>query len=117
MANSKKGLNILLLDLSQLSSYTDYLVICSGTSDRQVQAITDSMIKALKDKGEKRPRVEGYDQGHWVLIDCGDVVVHVFYEAVRHAYDLETLWLDAPKTNYPLKKKATVKKKVAALGR
>jgi len=96
----KKGLGVVALDLHGLTDYTDALVIVSGTSDRHVQALGQAVVDALEGAGEKLVGVEGMDRGHWVLIDCGDLVVHVFHEPVRDLYDLEGLWSDA--TRIPL---------------
>ena len=92
-----KASNPLVLEVKELCSYTDYLVICSGHSDRQVRALADRVLEALEESDLQKPGVEGYEKSHWILIDSGDVVVHVFYEPARAAYDLETLWLDAPR--------------------
>src|SRR3954463_5687495 len=87
-AIDKKAENVKILDLSQLSGFTDYFVICSGTSDRQVQAIADSVGSVIKKSGHELLSTEGYSDGRWVLIDFGDVVVHVFLDALREYYDL-----------------------------
>ncbi|MEK6705250.1 MAG: ribosome silencing factor [Bdellovibrionota bacterium] len=100
-AIDKKAENLKVLDLSELSAFTDYFVICSGTSDRQVKAIADSVEKAMESVGYNALSTEGYTDGRWVLIDFGDVVVHVFLDALREYYDLETLWADAPKISIP----------------
>ncbi len=87
----------LVLDLRQLTSFTDFFVIVTGRSDRQVQAISDRIIENIKDKKIKPLGIEGHETGHWVLIDFGAVVVHVFYEETREFYALEKLWSDAPR--------------------
>src|SRR4051794_31498524 len=81
-AINKKAENVKILDLSNISGFTDYFVICSGTSDRQVQAIADSIQDALKDAGRKALSVEGYGEGRWALLDFGDIVVHIFLDAL-----------------------------------
>lgn len=96
-AIEKKALDIVLLNLKGIVSYADYSLICSGRSDRQVQAIAQSIETELKKLGHRALGVEGTNQGRWVLIDYGDLVVHVFQESVRKFYDLEGLWLDAPR--------------------
>jgi ribosome-associated protein len=96
----KKGLGVVALDLNGLTDYTDALVIVSGTSDRHVQALGQAVVDALEGAGEKLVGVEGMQSGQWVLVDCGDLVVHVFHEPVRDLYDLEGLWSDA--TRIPL---------------
>jgi ribosome-associated protein len=96
-ALEKKALEPALLDLTEQASYTDYLVVLSGTSDRHVQTITDAVVEAFA-KLRRRPiGVEGAKEGQWSLIDFGDVVVHVFYHPMRDFYDLEGLWCDAPR--------------------
>jgi len=100
-AIDKNAESVKILDLTEISGFTDYFVICSGTSDRQVQAIADSVQKALKEAGRKALSVEGYSEGRWVLLDFGDIVVHVFLDALREYYDLESLWEDAPRVTIP----------------
>jgi len=95
-ALKKKAKDLVILKVQELSSFTDFFVICSGSSDRQVQAIADSIQTDLKKSGVLPLGVEGGRSGKWVLIDYGDVVVHVFYEATREFYDIERLWADAP---------------------
>lgn len=85
------------MDISGLSSIADYLLICSGISDRQVQAIATSIEEGLEEKGIKPLGVEGISGGRWVLMDYVDVVVHIFYAPIRPFYDLEGLWADAPR--------------------
>ncbi|MGK5085952.1 ribosome silencing factor [Bdellovibrionota bacterium FG-2] len=100
-AIDKNAQNVKILDLSELSGFTDYFVICNGTSDRQVQAISDSAVFALESASHEILATEGYSEGRWVLIDSGDVIVHVFLDALREYYDLETLWADAPRLKIP----------------
>jgi ribosome-associated protein len=97
-ALEKKALEPLLLDVSGLASYTDFILILSGRSDRHVQAVADAVEEALKRNGGRAAlSVEGKRDGHWTLIDFGDLIVHVFYHPVREFYDLEGLWIDAPR--------------------
>ncbi len=100
-AANKKADTIKILDLKELSSFTDYFVICSGTSDRQVQAIADSIAIELKEDGFAPVSVEGYREGRWVIVDFGDIVVHVFLDALREYYDIEHLWFEAKKVPIP----------------
>ena len=100
-AIDKKAENVKILDLSNLSGFTDYFVICSGMSDRQVKSIADSVDHMLGTAGKEILANEGYGEGRWVLIDTGDVVVHIFLDALREYYDLETLWADAPRVKIP----------------
>jgi ribosome-associated protein len=97
LASDKKGENIVLMDMRPVSPIADYFVIISGTSDRQLKAIIDHIELELKRQYEVRPwRVEGEASNGWVLIDYGDVVVHVFLPQRRAYYDLEGLWREAP---------------------
>jgi ribosome-associated protein len=96
-ALDKKGLEPTLLDLTQEDSYTDYLLIVSAQSDRQVRAIADNVIEALGETSVVPLGVEGRREGRWALVDFGDVVVHVFYHPLREFYDIEGMWVDARK--------------------
>ena len=89
----------MLLDLKGISSFTEYFLICSGRSDRQVQAISRSIDEHLKKMGIYSLGVEGFEEGKWILMDYDDVIVHVFFDPVRKFYDLEGLWLDAPRVD------------------
>lgn len=100
-ALDQKAENLKVLDLTEIAGFTDYFVICSGTSDRQVRAIVDEIMESLKEMGAKPLACEGYTEGRWVLVDFGDIVVHVFQEALREYYDLESLWADAPRVKIP----------------
>jgi ribosome-associated protein len=100
-ADSRKAEDIVVLDVQQLSSVADYFLICSGTSDRQVRAIADAIADELAQHGEKPLALEGYQQGTWVLMDCADLVVHVFDDDTRRFYDLERLWYRAPRVEVP----------------
>jgi ribosome-associated protein len=84
-----------------LSSVADYFLICSGSSDRQVRAIADAIAEELAQHGEKLLAMEGYQKGTWVLIDCADLIVHVFDDNTRRFYDLERLWYRAPHVEIP----------------
>lgn len=94
-ALDKKAEDVVILDVRELAGYTDYFVVASGTSDRQVSAIADSIEEQMKKAGERPIGIEGYTRGHWVLMDFGDVVAHVFYDEARAFYDIEGLWADA----------------------
>jgi len=96
-ALEKKADEVVVLDLRGVSGYTDFLVIGSGTSDRQLEAIAESVEKELTTQGHRVIGSEGQRGGRWVLLDFGDVVVHVFHQEERHHYDLEGLWADAPR--------------------
>ena len=94
-ALGRKAVNLVMLDVRELSSVGEVFMICSGRSNRQVAAIADHIQKDLK-KHKIRPlSVEGKKEGLWVLLDYGHVIIHIFHEPVRHFYDLEGLWIDA----------------------
>ncbi len=95
VALDHKAEDLILLKVAELSTITDYFVICTGKSSRHVLAIADHIEMSLGKQGVKPLGIEGRQQGHWVLLDYDDVVVHVFYEPVRRFYDLESLWSDA----------------------
>ncbi|NTW34730.1 MAG: ribosome silencing factor [Syntrophobacteraceae bacterium] len=90
-----KALDLVVLDVTGLSSFSDFFVICSGKSSRQVQGIADNIQESLRKEGIRPLGIEGHREGQWVLMDYGDVIVHVFYEPVRLLYDLESLWSEA----------------------
>ncbi|MDQ3783294.1 MAG: ribosome silencing factor [Actinomycetota bacterium] len=99
-AASKKADRILVLDVSEQLGITDYFVICSGNTERQVRAIAEAVERALAvDEGVKPYRREGQREGRWVLLDYVDFVVHVFHQEEREYYSLERLWSDAPHVN------------------
>jgi ribosome-associated protein len=91
-AADKKARGIVRVDLRQKSSIADYFVICEGDTDRQVRAITDSIVDAGKAKGVLPLRTAGYQEGSWVVLDYASVIVHVFLPGERSYYDLESLW-------------------------
>jgi ribosome-associated protein len=96
-ALEKKAVEPVLLDVHELASYTDFILVVSGRSDRQVAAIADAVAEAMTREGARALGKEGAKGGHWTLLDFGDVVVHVFYHPVRDFYDLESFWVDAPR--------------------
>lgn len=95
-AADKKAFQIVGLEIAEMSSYADGLLICSGGSDRQVAAIADEVQRQLRDGGRRPLHVEGERRSEWVLMDYGEVVIHVFTEERRAYYGLEGLWGDAP---------------------
>lgn len=101
-ASDKKALNLVVLDLREVASFTDYFIITSGANTRQVQAIADEVVERLKKEGTRAARVEGYKTGEWVLVDYGDFIVHVFEDKARQFYDLERLWRDAMRVPLPV---------------
>jgi len=88
----KKGEDILLLDIQGLASFTDYFVFCSGTSDRMLQALADAAVESVRKQFRLTARVEGEPEGGWVLVDFGDVILHLFSPDRRNYYRLEELW-------------------------
>jgi ribosome-associated protein len=105
----KKALNVVVLDVAELTSFADIFIICSGRSNRQVGAMADFIKTDLKKHKIKPLSVEGSKDGHWVLLDYGHVIIHVFYESMREFYDLEGLWVDAKRIETPALKKAADK--------
>jgi len=98
----KKAYHLRILDVHRISSLTDFLVLATGGSDRQVQAAAEAVQVGLKQQHGVRPLgIEGMNEGRWVLIDYGDVMVHVFQEPVRQFYDLDGLWRDAVEVPLP----------------
>jgi len=93
--SGKKAENIVVLDVHDLTSVADIFIICSGRSNRQVSAIAEFIIVNLKEYSIKPLSKEGIKEGHWVLIDYGHIIIHVFYDPIRGFYDLEGLWADA----------------------
>ena len=100
-ALDRKAYDLVVLELGNLSSIADYFVICSGRSDTQVQAIADAIEEDLGRQGTRPISVEGRAHAQWILMDYGDVVVHIFYVPVRRFYDLERLWVRAPRVELP----------------
>lgn len=99
-ALDKKALDVKVLGIKRISSIADYLVLASGRSDRQVQAIADSVKQGLK-PFDRPLDTEGYDEGRWVVVDYGDIIVHVFQEEVRRLYNLDELWERATRLEIP----------------
>jgi len=100
-AEEKQARNIKVLDLRDVTTFSDYFVILSGTNSRQIQAIADGIHQHLKKLGEKPNSIEGYDNADWVLMDYGDYLIHVFSDKARVYYDLERLWRDAKTVEVP----------------
>jgi ribosome-associated protein len=95
-ADDRKAVDLKVLHLQKISDFTDYFLICSGSSERQVQAIADAVQEKMRAERVRPLHVEGYNRAQWVLLDYGDFVVHVFQEEPRRFYSLERLWGDAP---------------------
>ena len=96
-ALDKKAEEPVVLDLRGLTSLADYFVILSATSETHARTVADEIKKKLKEEGVIPVSVEGYDTAGWILLDYGDVIVHVFRPEVRELYNLESLWMDAPR--------------------
>jgi ribosome-associated protein len=94
-AGDKKSTDIVLLDLREVASFTEFFLICTGANPRQVQAISNSVEEELRKVGKRPLHIEGYSSAEWILLDYGDFIVHVFSVASRRFYDLERLWRDA----------------------
>src|ERR1700761_9590406 len=101
-AEDRKAVDPVILDLREISTITDYLVICSAQSEPQLKAIANSVVKTLKDDHALSPfAVVGFPASQWVVIDYGDVMLHLFHEDKRGVYALEDLWSDAKKIELP----------------
>ncbi|MEW8970312.1 ribosome silencing factor [Mesobacillus jeotgali] len=98
-ADDKRAEDIMVLNMKGISLIADYFIICHGNSDKQVQAIAREIREKAEEQGYSIKRMEGFDEARWVLIDIGDVVVHVFHKEERSYYNLERLWGDAPIEN------------------
>lgn len=110
-ALDKKAFNIRLLYVGATSSLTDYILIASCGSDRQVQAVAEAIRLGMKDEQNEPPiAVEGMTEGRWVLLDFGNIMVHIFQQPVREFYDLDGLWVDAPELEWPQEKQEPTRK-------
>jgi len=96
-ALDKKASELTLLHVEGLTSFCDWFILCNGSNSRQIQAIGLGIVQSLKERGIKPLGIEGMKQSKWILIDLGDILVHVFDEAMRGYYDLDGLWVDAPR--------------------
>jgi ribosome-associated protein len=93
----RKAVDPILFEVGKMTDLTDYFIIAGGNSSRQVQAISLHVARRMREEGCRALGVEGEQEGHWVLMDYGDVIIHIFYQPVREFYDLEGLWIDAPR--------------------
>lgn len=100
LALERKALDVVALDLRGINTATDYFLLASGSSDVQVKAVADHIVDELKKEGHRPNHVEGVRGGRWVLLDYVDFVVHVFHVEAREFYQLESLWGDAPRTEF-----------------
>lgn len=103
IAEGKKSTDILVLDIRKIAFIADYFVIASGNNQKQLQAIADDISSTLKGQGRRRVGMAGYDAGAWVLVDFGDVVIHLFHEEMRRYYELENFWADATRVRWKAK--------------
>ena len=102
-AAGRKALEMVALDIRKIASFAEFFLICSGTSTRQVQAIADEVQERLRAERGSRPlHVEGYEKSEWILMDYGDLIVHVFVQESREFYQLERLWRDAERVELPV---------------
>ena len=97
IVKERKAVHPVLFDVGHLTSISDYFLIAGGNSNRQVQAMAKHVSRRMKEEGFRAYGIEGEQQGHWVLMDYSDVVIHVFFQPVREFYDLEGLWSEAPR--------------------
>lgn len=112
LAENRKAENVAVLDVTKLSSVTDYFVVASGTSEPHLRAITDEITDKLRDEHGLRPRaIDGTLQTAWVVLDYFDVIIHVMKADIREKYNLEGLWGDAPKVKPRKKAKSAVQRK------
>jgi ribosome-associated protein len=115
-ALEKKALMPLLLDVSGRATYTDFIGVVSGRSDRQVDAIAANVREVMERRGWRLLGREGAGNGRWTLLDFGDVVLHVFYHPVREIYDIEGLWIDAPRVELQIPPEAQLYQSDALYG-
>jgi len=101
VVSAKKALDVVALDMSEAVTYTDYFLICGGTSTRQTKALAEELQRRMRECGVRPARVEGEREAEWILLDYLDVVVHVFTPAARDFYRLEALWRDVPRQDLP----------------
>lgn len=107
-AESKKALDVKILNLEGISSFTDYFLVCSGTNPRQNHAISDEIGEQLAKLGYKPISTEGYESANWILMDYGDFLVHIFSTEARSFYDLERLWGAVPPIELPAEEMSAV---------
>ena len=115
-ALDKRALEPVLIDVSSMGSYTDFIGIVSGRSDRQVDAIAENVSQVLKARGLHPLGQEGSGSGRWTLLDFGAFVIHIFYHPVREFYDLESLWIEAPRVKLDVPPEATLQQPDALYG-
>ncbi len=112
--DAKKALEVVILDVSRQTQMMDLLVICTGTSNIHIRALADGVIETMKEHGYKGVRAEGYSEARWVLLDYGDVVLHIFGEDDREFYRLEEFWKGTPRIDLPALPEADEEEPAAA---
>lgn len=100
IADEKKAQDVIVLDISKLTFIAEYFVICTGINERQLHTIADEIEVKLRKLSKEKIGIEGYNEAKWILMDYGDVIVHLFGKEMRSFYDLELLWGDAPKISW-----------------
>lgn len=113
LAKAKLAEDVVILDMRKVSSITDFFVIASASSTKRCQSIAENIEAGLSEKNKSVSRIEGYQEGLWVLVDAYEVVAHIFHGDIRKFYNLEELWGDAPKVKLCHKKKKTLSKKTS----
>ena len=98
---ANKGLDVVVFDLAEVSSFTNFFVIATGTSDRHVKTLAETAVRVARSQGDRPLGVEGDPPGRWILVDLGDIVVHLFEREAREFYALERLWGEAPRAEAP----------------
>ena len=110
----RQAVDPVLFNVAELTSIADYFLIVGGNSSRQVQAITRDLRKKMRENDFRPYGIEGEQEGHWVLMDYGDIIIHIFYQPYREFYDLEGLWIEAPRINLDDEQKLDDKQKEEA---
>jgi ribosome-associated protein len=107
LADEKKAKDAVIMHVADLTDIADYFLVTSGTSERHVRTIADSIETGMKQQDVRPYSVEGYSEGRWVIIDYGNVIVHIFLDALRELYDLESLWIEAKRYRIQNERKDT----------
>lgn len=111
VCSEAQGRDLSVLEVSEIFPLSDFFIVVSGRSDRHVQGIANRVIEELAKYGASPVAIEGVEKGHWVLVDFGEVVLHVFYEPAREHYDVESLWVRAPRVSLNAEKGGKIKVK------
>jgi ribosome-associated protein len=96
----RKAVDPVLFEVGKMTDLSDFFIVAGGHSNRQVQAISQHVSRRMREEGFRPSGIEGEQEGHWVLMDYGDVIIHIFYQPVREFYDLEGFWLEAPRVEH-----------------